>query len=163
MSLISFLFFQSYKKRNKITYSITYNIKIAKLKKKYLKQYFQCYDYSQQYFFIFCCNAIFLGKQTLLTAMTSFTMLRYCVDNLFHCLTIINIIITIAFLFYNMNKKIYSITYRLRKKNQGKRRGGKTKMEASYELILSLIKKKHIAFLKKGKQKKPISGVSEIA
>ena len=40
-----------------------------------------------------------------------------------------------------MNKKIFSITYRLRKKNQGKRRGGKTKMEASYELILSLIKK----------------------
>ena len=95
--------------------------------------------------------------------MTSFPMLRYCVVNLFHCLTIINIIINIAFLFYNMNKKIYSITYRLRKKNQGKRRGGKTKMEASYELTLSLVKKKHIAFLKKGKLKKPISGVSEIA
>ena len=35
-------------------------------------------------------------------------------------------------------------------------------MEASNELTLSLVKK-HIAFLKKGKQKKPISGVSEIA
>ena len=36
--------------------------------------------------------------------MTSFPMLRYCVANLFHCLTIINIIIIIiAFLFYNMN------------------------------------------------------------
>lgn len=159
MSLISFLFFQSYKKRNKITYSITYNIKIAKLKKKYLKQYFQCYDYSQQYFFIFCCNTIFLGKQTLLTAMTSFPMLRYCVANLFHCLTIINIIINIAFLFYIMNKKIYSITYRLRKKNQGKRRGGKTKMEASYELTLSLVKKKNTShFWRKGNRKSPYKG-----
>lgn len=156
MSLIYFLFFQSYKKRNKITYSITYNIKIAKLKKKYLKQYFQCYDYSQQYFLIFCCNTVFLGKQTLLTAMTSFPMLRYCVVNLFHCLTIINIIINIAFLFYNMIKKIFSITYGLRKKNQGKRRGGKTKTEASYELILSLIKKNTSHFWRKGKQKKPI-------
>ena len=88
--------------------------------------------------------------------MTSFPMLRYCVANLFHCLTIINIIINIAFLFYIMNKKIYSITYRLRKKNQGKRRGGKTKMEASYELILSLIKKNTSHFWRKGKQKKPI-------
>ena len=32
-------------------------------------------------------------------------MLRYYVANLFHCLTIININIIIAFLFYNMNKK----------------------------------------------------------
>ena len=34
-------------------------------------------------------------------------MLRYCVANLFHCLTIINIIIIIiiALLFYNKNKK----------------------------------------------------------
>lgn len=89
-------------------------------------------------------------------------MLRYCVANLFHCLTIINIIINIAFLFYNMNKKIYNITYRLRKKNQGKRRGGKTKMEASYELILSLIKKKHIAFFEERKTEKAhIRGVRD--
>ena len=59
--------------------------------------------------------------------MTSFPMLRYCVANLFHCLTIINIIINIAFLFYNMNKKIYSITYRLRKKN--KERGEEEKQK----------------------------------
>ena len=86
-------------------------------------------------------------------------MLRYCVANLFHCLTIINIIINIAFLFYSMNKKIYSITYRLRKKNQGKRRGGKTKMEASYELILSLIKKKtHRIFEERGNRKSPYKG-----
>ena len=59
--------------------------------------------------------------------MTSFPMLRYCVVNLFHCLTIINIIINIAFLFYNMNKKIYSITYRLRKKT--KERGEEEKQK----------------------------------
>lgn len=46
-----FFIFSIIQKRNKITYSITYNIKIAKLKKKNLKQYFQCYDYPQQYFF----------------------------------------------------------------------------------------------------------------
>lgn len=89
-------------------------------------------------------------------------MLRYCVANLFHCLTIINIIINIAFLFYNMNNKIFSITYRLRKKNQGKRRGGKTKMEASYELILSLIKKKtHRIFEERETEKAHIRGVRD--
>lgn len=56
-----------------------------------------------------------------------------------------------------MNKKIYNITYRLRKKNQGKRRGGKTKMEASYELILSLIKENTSHFLK-GNRKSPYKG-----
>ena len=88
-------------------------------------------------------------------------MLRYCVANLFHCLTIINIIITIAFLFYNMNKKIFSITYGLRKKNQGKRRGGKTKMEASYELTWSLIKKTHRIFEERETEKAHIRGVRD--
>ena len=60
-----------------------------------------------------------------------------------------------------MNKNIYSITYRLRKKNQGKRRGGKTKMEASYELILSLIKKNTSHFWRKGNRKSPYKGVRD--
>ena len=88
--------------------------------------------------------------------MTSFTMLRYYVANLFHCLTIINIIIIIAFLFYNMNKKIYNITYRLRKKpSKEERRKNKNGGKLWINIKLSK-KKKHIAFLKKGKQKKPI-------
>lgn len=161
MSLIYFLFFQSYKKRNKITYSITYNIKTAKLKKKYLKQYFQCYDYSQQYFFIFCCNTIFLGKQTLITAMTSFTMLRYYVANLFHCLTIINIIIIIAFLFYNMNKKIYNITYRLRKKPSKEERR-KNKNGGKLWINIKLSKKKtHRIFEERKTEKGHIRGVRD--
>ena len=84
-------------------------------------------------------------------------MLRYYVANLFHCLTIINIIIIIiAFLFYNMNKKIYNITYRLRKKpSKEERRKNKNGGKLWINIKLSK-KKKHIAFLKKGKQKKPI-------
>ena len=89
-------------------------------------------------------------------------MLRYYVANLFHCLTIINIIIIIAYLFYNMNKKIYNITYRLRKKPRKEERR-KNKNGGKLWINIKLNKKKHIAFLKKGKQKKAISGVSGIA
>ena len=88
--------------------------------------------------------------------MTSFPMLRYCVANLFHCLTIINIIINIAFLFYNINKKIYNITYRLRKKKPRKEERRKNKNGGKLWINIKLNKRKHIAFLKKGKQKKPI-------
>ena len=88
-------------------------------------------------------------------------MLRYYVANLFHCLTIINIIIIIAFLFYNMNKKIYNITYRLRKKpSKEERRKNKNGGKLWINIKLSK-KKKHRIFEERKTEKGHIRGVRD--
>ena len=85
-------------------------------------------------------------------------MLRYYVANLFHCLTIINIIIIIAFLFYNMNKKIYNITYRLRKKPSKEERR-KNKNGGKLWINIKLSKKKNTShFWRKENRKRPYQG-----